>query len=143
MSPFAPYGQTLLRLTFGVVLFAHGWLKLTVFTPAGTVQFFESLGLPGLIAYLTIYGELLGGIALIVGVLTRLVAWLSLPIMLGALWVHIGNGWLFSSPNGGWEFPAVLAMLSVILGLTGSGPLALENTEQWQRLTQKKTAVAS
>jgi len=68
---------------------------------------------------------------------------LSLPIMLGALWVHIGNGWLFSSPNGGWEFPAVLAMLSVILGLTGSGPLALENTEQWQRLTQKKTAVAS
>lgn len=121
-------GITLLRVTFGVILFAHGYLlKVGTFTIAGTVGFFESLGLPAIVAYLTIGGEILAGLALIAGFLTRLAAWLTLPIMLGATWVHLGNGWLFSAPNGGWEFPALLAVMSVTVGLLGAGAFAMDN----------------
>lgn len=132
-----PYAITLLRLTFGTILVAHGWLKLSVFTVAGTVQFFASLGLPSLLAYLVIFGELLGGLALILGILTRLTAWLSLPIMVGALWVHLGNGWLFSNANGGWEFPAVLVILALVIGLAGPGAFALDHTEGVRKLFTK------
>lgn len=135
------YPLTLLRLTFGTVLLAHGWLKLSVFTIAGTVQFFGSLGLPSVVAYLVIFGEVAGGLALLFGVLTRLVAWLSLPIMLGSLWVHLGNGWLFSNTNGGWEFPAVLVMLSIIVGLAGPGAFALDQSD-WVRGLLGKSANA-
>ena len=91
----------LLRLTLGTMFVAHGLLKYFVFTPAGTVKFFESLGLPGPLAYLTIAAEVLGGIALLVGYHTRVVASALVPVLLGAAWAHAGNGWLFSSPNGG------------------------------------------
>ena len=57
-----------LRVTSGVAFLAHGWLKVSVFTILGTVGFFESLGLPGFLAYLVILGELGGGLALILGV---------------------------------------------------------------------------
>ena len=46
----------LLRVAMGIMFLAHGWLKIRVFTPAGTVKYFESLGLPGFFAYLTIVG---------------------------------------------------------------------------------------
>jgi len=100
----------LLRGALGVMFIAHALLKYFVFTPAGTVQFFQSLGLPGPLAYVTIAAELVGGVLLIVGAYTRIVAFALLPILLGAAWAHAGNGWLFTSPNGGWEYPAFLAV---------------------------------
>lgn len=123
----------LLRVTFGTVLLAHGLLKIFAFTLAGTVGFFGSLGLPPVAAYLTIFGEVTGGIGLILGIQTRLVALLSLPIMLGATWVHAGNGWLFSAPNGGWEFPAVLSVLAVVLTLSGGGSMGLHRLNPLDR----------
>ena len=120
-------GLALLRIAFGVLLFAHGYvLKVETFTVAGTVGFFESLGLPAIAAYAVIFAEVAGGLALIVGFLTRLTAWLSVPVMLGATWVHLGNGWVFSAQGGGWEFPALLVVLAVTLGLTGPGRWALD-----------------
>ena len=118
-------GLSLLRVHFGIILLAHGWLKISVFTIAGTVGFFASLGLPAILAYLTIFGEVAGGIALILGFQTRLVALLSLPIMLGATYVHLGNGWLFSAEGGGWEFPASLSIIALTLTLMGSGKKAI------------------
>ena len=118
-------GTVLLRLSLGVILLAHGWLKVDVFTIDGTVAFFESLGLPPVAAYLTIAGEILGGLALILGIYTKLAAFLAIPIMAGALWVHSGNGWLFSAEGGGWEFPALLVVLSVVVFLKGSGAMAI------------------
>lgn len=115
----------LLRVTFGVILLAHASLKIFVFTIPGTVGFFESLGLPAIAAYLTIFGELAGGIALLLGVYTRLVAILSLPIMLGALWTHAGNGWVFNSEGGGWEFPALLVVVASVVALQGAGSFAI------------------
>lgn len=119
------YGAFTLRVALGTVLLAHGLLKLFVFTIPGTVGFFESLGLPPIVAYLTIFGEIAGGTALILGIYTRLTALLSLPILLGATWAHIGNGWVFSNAGGGWEFPALLAVLAISVALQGAGAFAV------------------
>ena len=71
-SKTAPYAALLLRVALGVMFLAHSlYLKVFVFTVAGTVGFFESLGLPAIVAYLTIAGEIFGGIALILGIQTR------------------------------------------------------------------------
>lgn len=118
-------GALALRVTLGTILLAHGLLKVFVFTIAGTVGFFASLGLPSIVAYLTIFGEIAGGAALILGVYTRLTSLLTLPILLGATWAHSGNGWVFSNQGGGWEFPLLLAVLAVIVAVQGSGAYAV------------------
>ena len=105
---------------------AHGLLKILVFTPAGTVGFFASLGLPGWLAYATIGAEVIGGLLLIAGVQTRIVAIALLPILLGSLWVHSGNGWLFSNENGGWEYSLFLSVSAVAQALLGDGAFALK-----------------
>ncbi len=94
-------------------------------TVAGTVGYFESLGLPGFLAYLTILGELVGGAALILGVGTRAAAIALIPLLLGTVWVHGGNGWLFSSEGGGWEFPLFWVAALVATALLGRGAFAL------------------
>jgi putative oxidoreductase len=114
----------LLRSGLGAMFIAHALLKILVFTPAGTVQFFESLGLPGVLAYATIAAELGGGVLLILGVYTRAVAFALVPVLLGATWVHLGNGWLFTAPKGGWEYPVFLTLVAVVVGLLGEGRYA-------------------
>ncbi len=118
---WTPYGALLLRLGLGVMTLAHGLLKIFVFTIPGTVAFFESLGFPGFFAYLVIAAEILGGIALIVGFQTRLVALAFIPILIGATYTHAGNGWLFSNENGGWEFPAFWLLTLVVQAMVGGG----------------------
>jgi putative oxidoreductase len=113
----------LLRVSLGTMFVAHALLKYFVFTPAGTAQFFESLGLPGALGYVTIGVELVGGALLILGVHTRVVALTLVPVLLGATWAHSGNGWLFSSPNGGWEYPAFWTVTLVVQALLGDGAL--------------------
>ena len=122
-EPFSgsSFGISVLRIHFGLILFAHGWLKLSVFTIPVTVGYFASLGLPSFATYLTIFGELAAGLALIAGIQTRLASALSVPILIGATIVHLNNGWLFSAEGGGWEFPASLMVIAIALVLTGSG----------------------
>ncbi len=119
------YGALIARLTLGSILLAHGLLKLLVFTIPGTVGYFESLGLPSIAAYMTVFGELAAGTAILLGLYTRLAALLSLPILIGALTVHASNGWVFSNPGGGWEFPLLLVVLAVIVAIQGSGVYAI------------------
>jgi putative oxidoreductase len=122
----APYAATALRLTLGVLFLAHAGLKLFVITPAGTAQFFGSLGLPPALAYATILAEAVGGIALIVGVYSRVVALALVPILLGAIFtVHGPAGFFFTNPNGGWEFLALWIVGLVAVALIGDGAYAL------------------
>jgi putative oxidoreductase len=122
----APYAALLLRLCLAAMFLAHALLKLRVFTIPGTVKFFESLGLPGWIAYATIAAELAGTACLALGVWPRYVALLLVPLILGTIvTVHGKNGWLFSNKDGGWEFPAFWAAALVVLFLLGDGPAAL------------------
>ena len=107
----------LLRTTLGTMFVAHALLKYFVFTLPGTAQFFESLGLPGVLGYATFAAELVGGVLLIAGIRTRFVAFALVPILLGATWAHLGNGWVFNAPKGGWEYPAFLTLVAVAVGL--------------------------
>ncbi len=124
-TELTPYAATLLRVSLGALALAHGLLKILVFTPAGTVGFFASLGLPAVLAYATIGVEVMGGIALIAGVFTRYVSIAMIPILLGAVFVHSSAGWLFSNQGGGWEFPAFWAVALAVQALLGDGAFAL------------------
>jgi len=118
----------LLRTGLGVMFIAHALLKYFVFTLPGTAQFFESLGLPGFLGYATFAAELAGGAMLIIGAYTRVVAFALVPVLLGATWAHLGNGWLFTAPNGGWEYPAFLTLAAVVVGLLGEGRYSIGAT---------------
>ena len=125
----APYAATALRAALGILFIAHAGLKLFVFTPAGTAQFFGSLGLPGPLAYLVILAEIIGGIALIAGVYSRIVALALIPILLGAIvTVHGPAGFFFTNPNGGWEFLALWVVGLIAVALLGDGACALKPT---------------
>jgi len=124
-SRTAPYAALLLRVSLGAMFIAHGLLKVLVFTVPGTVQFFGSLGLPAIFAYGTIAAEIGGGVLLLLGVGTRWVALALIPVLLGATWVHSGNGWLFTAPKGGWEYPLFLTIASAVQALLGDGAAAL------------------
>lgn len=124
----APYALLLLRVSLGVMFVAHAWLKLGVFTVPGFAGFLGQLGLPGFLAWPIILAELIGGIALILGLYARAVSVALLPVLLGALMVHAGNGWVFNAPNGGWEYPAFLAVAALVQALAGDGALALRTT---------------
>ncbi|GLS86963.1 LysR family transcriptional regulator [Cypionkella aquatica] len=116
----------ILRVALGILFLAHGGLKLFVFTPAGTAGFFQSLGLPGPLAYLIIALEILGGIALIAGYRTRIVSLVLIPVLLGAIvTVHFAAGFFFSNANGGWEFPAFWIVALVVQALLGDGAASL------------------
>lgn len=122
----APLAIALLRVALGVMFLAHSvLLKLMTFTLAGTAGYFESLGLPAFTAYLVFAAEAGAGVALILGLQARWVALATVPILLGAVWVHAGNGWVFSAAGGGWEYPAYLAVLAVAQFLLGDGAFAL------------------
>jgi len=122
----AAYGALILRVTLGALLLVHFALKYFVFTPTGTAQFFGSIGLPPALAYLTMLVELVAGAALVLGVWARLAALAAVPVLIGAvLFVHLGNGFFFSAPNGGWEYPAFWAVALIVQALIGDGAYAL------------------
>lgn len=122
----ASYGALVLRLSLGVMYIAHGLLKLLVFTLPGAAHYFSSLGLPGGLAYGVTAAELAGGLMLITGVYARFVALALVPDLLGAIiWVHAQNGWLFTNPGGGWEYPAFLIAASLALFIMGDSAFAL------------------
>jgi putative oxidoreductase len=106
---------------------AHALLKYYVFTLPGTAQFFQSLGLPAALAYLTFWAELIGGALILAGLWSRWVSAALVPILLGAAWAHAGNGWVFSAKGGGWEYPVFLAVTAIAVALLGDGKFALAN----------------
>lgn len=125
-SRTAPLGALVLRLALGVMLIAHSvYLKGIVFTLPGTAKFFVSLDLPAFSAYAVFAIEAAAGIALILGVQSRLAALAVVPVLLGATWVHIGNGWLFTNQGGGWEYPLFLVAAAMVQALVGGGALQL------------------
>lgn len=123
---YAPYAALILRLGLGVMWIAHALLKYIVFSIPGFAGFLGSVGMPGFMAWPIFIMELAGGLMILTGLYSRLVALLLIPVMAGAMWVHLGNGWVFSSPNGGWEYPAFLILVSVVHILLGEGALSIK-----------------
>ena len=127
MPTYSDLAAFLLRISLGVMYLAHSiLLKLLTFGLEGTARFFDGVGLPGWLAYATFAAEAVGGLMLVLGVQVRWVVIGLAPALLGAIiWVHAGNGWVFTAPNGGWEYPAFLLMASVVQFLLGDGAYAL------------------
>jgi putative oxidoreductase len=122
-------GALLLRVSLGVMFLAHSlYLKGVVFTLPGTAKHFESIGLPGPLAYATFAAEAIGGVLLILGVKARWVALGLVPVLLGATWAHAGNGWLFTNAGGGWEYPLFLSAAALVQALVGDGAWALSRS---------------
>ncbi len=125
-SPRLSLGLAVLRIVVGIVFAVHGYEKLFVQTIPGVTGFFTQIGapLPGITAPLVSVLEFAGGIMLILGVLTSVVAALLAVDMLGAIFlVHLPAG--FYLPNG-YEFVLTLFAASLALALAGPGAYALD-----------------
>lgn len=122
----AELAAALLRISLGVMYITHSLvLKFFTYGLANTAAYFGSLGLPDWLAYVVFAMELIGGLLLVLGIGTRAVVLALSPILIGAVWVHAGNGWVFTSSNGGWEYPAYLLILSGAQFLLGDGAYSL------------------
>jgi putative oxidoreductase len=128
---------TMLRISVGLILTVHGALKLA--NPEQTLAFFQEAGVfaPQLSVNLAIAGELLVGLGLTFGLLTRFAALGPTLVMIGAVcFVHAGNGLM--AQNGGWEYPAVLLLVSLVFIAHGGGPYSVDAIVQRIRQPDKK-----
>jgi putative oxidoreductase len=125
-----PYAAFLLRVSLGILFLAHAGLKIFVFTLPGAAGFFQSIGLPGFMAYLITLLELLGGIALIIGYYA---SYFAIPLaadLFGAIvMVHGENGWVFSNKGGGWEYLALWIVALIVLFLLGDGAWSIRKRQ--------------
>jgi putative oxidoreductase len=127
-----------LRVSLGAMFLAHSvYLKGVVFTLAGTAQFFVSIGLPPVLAYVVFALEAVGGVLLVLGIKTRFVAAVLVPVLIGATWAHWDNGWLFQNAGGGWEYPLFLACATGVQALLGGGRFSLDR----ERHTRRRTTI--
>ena len=125
---------TLLRVVLGVVFMAHGGQKLFVYGLDGVAGGFAQMGapLPGITGPLVAFGEFFGGLALVIGLLTRLAGVGLAIIMLGAIFIaHIGAG--FFAPNG-IEFPLTLLTGALALAITGAGAFSADGVLAARRI---------
>jgi putative oxidoreductase len=125
-----------LRVVAGVVFVAHGAQKLFVFGFDGTTGAFTQMGVPvpGLLGPLSSFIEFFGGLALLVGLLTRLAALGLVADMLGAtLLVHLANG--FFNPNG-VEFTMTLCAVAATFAIAGAGRYSLDHAIAARRFTR-------
>lgn len=123
----AAIALTALRIVTGAVFVAHGYQKLFVMGLGGVAGAFTHMGapLPGLTGPLFALCEFFFGIAVILGLLTRVGALWFVLDMLGAIAVvHIGKGW---SGPGGMEFPTLLLAASFTVLVAGPGCFAVDN----------------
>lgn len=124
----------LARFGVGAVFFAHGWQKLVTNGVSGTADFFASSGvpLPSVSAWVATVIELVGGGALVLGVLVPVAGVLLAADMLGAfVFVHAGSG-LFVT-EGGYELVLALGVTSLLLAAVGAGRFSLDHVLSGRR----------
>ena len=120
-------GLAVLRIVTGLIFLAHGYQKFFIMGIDGTTGFFTQLGipLPGVAAVLVATLESLGGIALILGLFTRIVAIpLAIDMVSAIFFFHAKNG--FFVP-GGIEFVLLLMSAAIALALAGPGSPSLDS----------------
>ena len=115
------------RILLGVILIAHGWDKFAITGLEGVTGFFDSLGIPaaGIAAIAAAVVELLGGILIILGVFTRIVAALvAIDMLFAALFAHVSSG-IFVT-NNGWELTGAIGAGALLLIAVGAGAWSID-----------------
>ncbi|MGE8203220.1 DoxX family protein [Heyndrickxia sp. NPDC080065] len=113
-------GAVILRIIIGIIFFVHGFVKFQggIENIAG---WFDSIGIPGFMAYIVASIELVGGIALIIGLGTRVVSVLFVLVMLGAIIkVKLAVGFLGDGKMAGYELDLAFLAISLFLAINGS-----------------------
>jgi putative oxidoreductase len=124
----ADFGLLVARLILGVVLFAHGWQKYTEWTINGTGQSFAQMGIPApsFTAAVVTGAEIIGGVALILGVLTPVFAIINgITMAVAGLVVHAEAG-IFVA-DGGYELVAAIFAGLIIIATSGAGRFSLDS----------------
>ncbi|HYX68253.1 MAG TPA: DoxX family protein [Terriglobales bacterium] len=119
-----PLGLLVLRCAAGAILAGYGYQKVF----HGLSQFagyVHSLGLPAWLGYVSAFTELLGGVALILGLLTRAASFALAINMLVATHSKMG-GAHFLAGGAGWEFPMLVGVVCLALLFSGAGPISLD-----------------
>jgi putative oxidoreductase len=126
-STLTTSARTILRIVAGFLFAAHGWQKFNEFTIAGTQAAFAQMGVPAanLAAPVIATLELVGGVALILGVLTRVFAALLAVNMLGALFLVHAPAGIFAA-TGGYELVLILAAAALALAFVGAGKVSVD-----------------
>jgi putative oxidoreductase len=130
------WALTVVRVTLGVIMFAHGSQKVLGWFGGyglkGTTGYFVSIGIPLPVAYAVCFTEFFGGIALVLGLLTRLAALGVAAVMVGAMVkVHLPNGFFMNwegTPGKGHGIETNLALLAMALAciIGGGGALSID-----------------
>jgi putative oxidoreductase len=118
----------LLRIALGAIFAWHGYDKVFVKGMPAIAGFFGSIGipLPEVMAYIVGYGELIGGLMLIAGLLTHWVSKFNIVVAIVAfLTVHMSKG--FAVSGGGYEFIMLIGAAAVSLMITGAGRYSLDH----------------
>ena len=125
----APYSYAIIRFCAGAIVIYHGYMKLFGgFAGPVAQNVLTPLGFPAPLAWAYFLGvlEFFGGAALAVGFLTRPLALMFTVQMAIVTYWHAGNGYFFSSPRGGWEFPLLLTILYAAIFFRGAGRCAVD-----------------
>ena len=135
-----PYAALLLRLTLGAAWLSHAFLKLAAFSMPAFGAFLNAGGMPTPIAWPVALLELAGGILIVLGIHGRVASLALLPLLAGALVAHTGNGWTAGIPGGGWLYPAILMMATLLHARIGDGAAALRPSPAVHRPPTSKKA---
>ncbi|OAH59631.1 MULTISPECIES: DoxX family protein [Bacillaceae] len=120
-------GTILLRAILGFTFFIHGLSKFQGGI-SNTAGFFDSIGIPGFLAYVVAFVELIGGIALILGLGIRIVSVLFVVIMLGAIFtVKLSAGFLGNGQTAGYELEIALLAMSIYFAVAKGSRFSLDN----------------
>jgi putative oxidoreductase len=119
-----PIALLVMRCALGAIMIAHGYPKVLKGGMPQVVQMMHSIGVPGWLGYVSAWTEFLGGILLIVGLITRIASIAVCIDMVVAIFkVHLKNGF---TGQGNYQFPLALAAIAFALILFGPGPISLD-----------------
>lgn len=114
-------GAGLLRMALGTMWISHATLKYFIFTIPGFASWLSGQHLPSFMAWPVFLAELTGGLMILLGFHGRWASLLLMPVLTIAAWTHMGNGWVHTSPGGGWEYPVFLLIATIAHVFIGDG----------------------